>query len=1068
MAPSKDWMDLVDDDRLDPKCKEGVDQFLDYAYEKLLDSFNENDEDFEIRCPCIKCNNVKSGNRESVRTHLIVHGIIKNYRFWCHHGERQGESISEFDEEQEEMTEESQSDDEMQEMIGDLFHNSTGVVAPNATSSQDILEQEPDGHAKQFYSLLGDSKKPLYEGSKCSKLSALVKLLHIKSLNRWSNKSFSMLLQFLNEELLPGESTLPNSYDEAKKLIRDLGLSYEKIDSCPFSCMLFWKNEEGLDTCQRCGASRWKLDKHGKEIKRKANGKKIPQKTLRYFPLKPRLQRLYMSSKTASDMRWHHERQVEDGVMRHPADSKAWKNFNELHESFAEEPRNVRLGLASDGFQPFTNSKVSYSIWPVLLVPYNLPPWMCMKQSNFILSMLIPGPTGPGDAIDTYLQPLIEELKELWASGVRTYDVSLRQNFILRAALIWTINDFPAYANLSGWSTKGKLACPCCNKHTHSIRLKYGGKQSYMGHRRYLDENHSWRKDKKSFDGTRERGYAAPKLTGDDILKQNICDSLLGTIMNIKGKTKDNIKARLDLQLSGLKPELHPIQRGDKLVMPAACYTLSQEEQSKFCRFLKELKVPDGFSSNISQCVNLKERKILGLKSHDCHILSQRLIPVSIRGLLPAKVCEPIIELSIFFTILCAKTLRVDELKQIDEQIPLTLCKLEKIFPPSIFDVMLHLVVHLASEAILGGPVRFRWMYLVERQLYTYKSYIRNRVCPEGSIAKGYIADECMTLCSRYLKGFETKFNRLERNYEDDNRECHEAHLSIFRHSGRALGAATTRYLDEREWLQAHIYVLKNCDEVQPHIEDYNEFVREPTNHYDDKDWDKNFIEWFQSLVYQSYREDDDLLSLSLGPIVGDAGNGGDIDYYGALVEVVELEYLGGRNVVLFRCKWWDVHGKGKETALKEDKYGFISINCRHLLKTNDHFILAGQASQVFYVEDIANEGWHVVLKAQPRDSYDMPPDTDDYEITDDGVEAYLQDESFDAQAITYTSLVDDDINLRRGDIDPIITYDVSFLPILNLASTLQQENENSRSHFQKQKGTISIGSDFKQLQKIH
>ncbi|XP_020271111.1 uncharacterized protein LOC109846297 [Asparagus officinalis] len=827
--------------------------------------------------------------------------------------------------------------------------------------------------------------------------------------------------------------------------------------------MLFWKSEEGLDTCQRCGASRWKLDKHGKEIKRKANGKKIPQKTLRYFPLKPRLQRLYMSSKTASDMRWHHERQVEDGVMRHPADSEAWKNFNELHESFVEEPRNVRLGLASDGFQPFTNSKVYYSIWPVLLVPYNLPPWMCMKQSNFILSMLIPGSTGPGDAIDTYLQPLIEELKELWASGVRTYDVSLRQNFILRATLIWTINDFPAYANLSGWSTKGKLACPCCNKHTHSIRLSNGGKQCYMRHRRYLDENHNWRKDRKLFDSTRERGYAAPKLTGDDILKQvedligitltnhlekkikisherrgdnwnkknvmhienNICDSLLGKIMNINGKTKDNIKARLDLQAMGLKPELHPIQRGDKLVMPAACYTLSQEEQSKFCRFLKELKVPDGFSSNISQCVNLKERKILGLKSHDCHVLLQRLIPVSIRGLLPAKVCEPIIELSIFFTILCAKTLRVYELKQIDKKIPLTLCKLERIFPPSIFDVMLHLVVHLSSEAILGGPVRFRWMYPVERQLYTYKSYIRNRARPEGSIAEGYIADECMTLCSMYLKGFETKFNRLERNYEDDNREYHKRQLSIFRHSGRALGAATTRYLDEREWLQAHIYVLKNCDEVQPHIEDYNEFVREPTNHYDDKDWDKNFIEWFQSLVYQSYREDEDLLLLSRGPIVGDGGDDGDIDYYGALVEVVELEYLDGRKVVLFRCKWWDVHGKGKETALKEDKNGFISINCRHLLKTNDHFILAGQASQVFYVEDITNEGWHVVLKAQPRDSYDMPPDTDDCEITDDGVEAYLQDESFDTQAIASTSLVDDDINLRRSDIDPIIVNSV-------------------------------------------
>jgi len=61
-------------------------------------------------------------------------------------------------------------------------------------------------------------------------------------------------------------------------------------------------------------------------------------------------------------MRWHHDKRVDDGIMRHPADSMAWKSFDELHPSFAVEPRNVRLGLASDGFQPFRNSKTSYSI----------------------------------------------------------------------------------------------------------------------------------------------------------------------------------------------------------------------------------------------------------------------------------------------------------------------------------------------------------------------------------------------------------------------------------------------------------------------------------------------------------------------------------------------------------------------------------------------------------------------------------------------------------------------------------------------------------------------------------
>lgn len=61
--------------------------------------------------------------------------------------------------------------------------------------------------------------------------------------------------------------------------------------------------------------------------------KKIPWKVLRYFPLTPRLQRLFMSSKTATDMRWHSENRVKDGELRHPADSEAWKHFDQIHES---------------------------------------------------------------------------------------------------------------------------------------------------------------------------------------------------------------------------------------------------------------------------------------------------------------------------------------------------------------------------------------------------------------------------------------------------------------------------------------------------------------------------------------------------------------------------------------------------------------------------------------------------------------------------------------------------------------------------------------------------------------
>ena len=75
-------------------------------------------------------------------------------------------------------------------------------------------------------------------------------------------------------------------------------------------------------------------------------------------------------------MKWHAIGQTNDGVMRHPADSEAWKEFADKHVEFAFDPRNVRLGLKADGFNPYGNMSTTHSTWPVVLVPYNLPPWM--------------------------------------------------------------------------------------------------------------------------------------------------------------------------------------------------------------------------------------------------------------------------------------------------------------------------------------------------------------------------------------------------------------------------------------------------------------------------------------------------------------------------------------------------------------------------------------------------------------------------------------------------------------------------------------------------------------------
>ena len=228
-----------------------------------------------------------------------------------------------------------------------------------------------------------DSSQELYPGcKKFSKLRFIIRLLHVKLLGGWSDKSFNLLLDLLNDAF-PEGSSLAKNYNEAKKLVKFLGLGYVSIHACEHDCILFWKNHAKADVCPICNTSQWKSEKKSLDGKRVH---KVPRKVLRYFPIKKRLQRLFMCSKTAALTRWHDEERTKDGLSRHPADSAQWKYFDELHEAFAKDCRHFRLGYGADGFNPFRSNNVNYSVWPVILIPYNFPPWMCMKQSNFFLT----------------------------------------------------------------------------------------------------------------------------------------------------------------------------------------------------------------------------------------------------------------------------------------------------------------------------------------------------------------------------------------------------------------------------------------------------------------------------------------------------------------------------------------------------------------------------------------------------------------------------------------------------------------------------------------------------------
>jgi predicted amino acid-binding ACT domain protein len=541
------------------------------------------------------------------------------------------------------------------------------------------IEEPPNREAKKFYDLLHSSQRPLWEGCVShSELSMVVKMLTIKAEGNISQQSFNDTLQAMKEGMPKDNLLVPNNY-KAKKLVSKLGMGSEKIDCCIEGCMLYYKDDLLLKECRFCHAPRYKVCKDGKEV---------PFQRMHYLPLIPRLKRLYASKNSAHHMTWHYKHQQEKGVLEHPSDADAWKHFDQTYPQFSSEPRNVRLGLCSDGFNPFGQSGKQYSCWPIIVTPYNLPPWMCMTTPYLFLTMIIPGPRNPKSKIDVYLQPLIDELKLLWEDGALTYDISKKQNFVMRAALMWTVNDFPAYAMLSGWMTAGKLACPYCMEHSKAFHLKNGGKTSWFDcHRQFLPKNHVFRRNKDQFIKDRvERSEPPPRLTGEEIwervhmipritdvaeihmsgygiehhwtkqsifwdlpywstnlvrhnldvmhIEKNVFDNVFNTVMDIKGRTKDNVKARKDLKevckSRGL--ELQEQSNG-KMKKPKANYTFTLEQKREVCEWVKGLKMPDGYASNMARCVDMKEGKLHGMKSHDCHVFMERLLPIAFNSL---------------------------------------------------------------------------------------------------------------------------------------------------------------------------------------------------------------------------------------------------------------------------------------------------------------------------------------------------------------------------------------------------------------------------------------------------
>ncbi|XP_074289447.1 uncharacterized protein LOC141614599 [Silene latifolia] len=990
----------------DPEYIAGVKEFINFAVENSKGRTR-------LPCPCFKCHKFLHKKVDEILNHLRKYAFDRTYTVWIWHGEDKEKTHTDNVHENRTINEGHRIEDMLREV-------------------QDKFDENP----ATFEALLGDSEKPLYTGcKKYTRLSSVLRLYNLKASHGLSDTGFTELLEIV-KDMLPDDNVFPSRTYEAKKILCSMSLPYEKIHACRNDCVLFRNEYVLLKNCPTCNVSRYK--KEG-----------VTAKVLWYFPIIPRFHRLFLNARDAELLLWHHFERIKDDKLRHPADSPHWRFIDGKFPEFGKEVRNLRLALSTDGMNPFRSLSTTYSTWPVILVTYNLPPWLCMKR-KYMLFLLISGPKQPGNDIDVYLAPLIDELKFLWETGEQVYDAYRKETFNLRAMLFCTIQDYPAYGNLSGYTVKGKAPCPICEDGTTRKWLKSSRKNIYLDNRRFLLYGHSYRKLKRAFNGEQENKGRPRVLTGVEVfekvkniqtvfgktngsilpkqgykkcsvfwrlpywrflfvrhsldvmhIEKNVCDSLVGTLLNIPGKTKDGVSARDDLKELGIRKELHIVERNNKIFLPPAAYTLSRKEKKEFCECLAGVKVPEGYSSNIKSLVSMENLKLVGLKSHDCHVLMQHLIQWQFAPFyLKIKVIDP------------------KDLDSLESSIVVILCQLEMYFPPSFFDVMIHLTVHLVREVRFCGPVYLRNQYPFEREMKTYKGYVKNHFRPEGCIAERVLCEDAVKYNSEFLGNAKT------------------IGLPISRHTGRINGKGTLGRkeldLSYEKWHKAHTYILFNEDEVTPYIHKHIAFLREKHRRASEKsllsEHSKTFNTWLKDTVTRKLEDSthlisDRLKSLAYGPnfnasfYSGYVINGctfytreqdensimqnsrvtveaeamhfasakdknlvcGKMIYYGVIQEIIKLHY-SAFSIPVFRCDWVDSH-----VGVEYEELGFTLVNLHKHGHNEDPYILASQVKQVFYVTDPADKRRSVVITPRARheiDDYDKDGEVEERAAT--------------------------------------------------------------------------------------
>src|SRR3990170_7512620 len=339
------------------------------------------------------------------------------------------------------------------------------------------------------------------------------------------------------------------------------------------------------------------------------------------------------------------------------------------------------------------------------------------------------------------------------------------------------------------------------------------------------------------------------------------------------------------------------------------------------------------------------------------------------------------------------KVINPEIIPRLENDLVQCLVTFELVFPPSSFNIMTHVLVHLCEEIVVLGLVFLHNMFPFERFMGVLKKYVHNHARPEGSISKGQENVEVIEFCVDFIP------------------DLKPIGVPELWHEGKlggkgTLGPKAIICMDGHSLTEAHYTVLQNSSLVAPYIEKHKNILRskhpEQSNDWITREQTGTFTGWLQTRLMHDDTVADELYLLAELPssnimtFKGYEINGntfytiaqdkkstnqnsgvrfdaatkrGKDTYYGYTEDIWELDYGRGLKVPLFQCKWVNMARGGVQV---DPQYGMTTVDLNNLGYTDEPFVLAIDVAQVFYVKDMSTKPRKRKDK-EANTSYDEP-----------------------------------------------------------------------------------------------